>query len=194
MTLHLLSQAGVFIYSSRGKWVFPLLLWSFPPSTIFTSFPAFPLLIVGYVLLLLLARVFVYSSHGRWVIPPLLWSFPPSTNLTGFPTPGCWVCAPALALSGQAQIVYLQFRKGFPSAPLQCSGHPTLFAMCLYCAYCLLLSFSFFAGWGSIMLIWPRVVCGSTAYHLAHLVRVFPSCLGAGVWWLGGPPGFSVSA
>jgi hypothetical protein len=34
------------------------------------------------------------------------------------------------------------------------------------------------------MLIWPRVVCGSTAYHLAHLVvRVFPSCLGTGDWW-----------
>jgi hypothetical protein len=33
------------------------------------------------------------------------------------------------------------------------------------------------------MLMWPRVVCGSTAYHLAHLVvRVFPSYLGTGVW------------
>jgi hypothetical protein len=30
----------VFIYSSHGKWVFPHLLWSFPPSTAFTSFPA----------------------------------------------------------------------------------------------------------------------------------------------------------
>jgi hypothetical protein len=33
---------------------------------------------------------------------------------------------------------------------LQHSGSPTLFAMCLYCSYCLLLSFSFFPGWGSI--------------------------------------------
>jgi hypothetical protein len=31
VTLHLLSQACMFIYSSCGKWVFPLLLWSFPP-------------------------------------------------------------------------------------------------------------------------------------------------------------------
>jgi hypothetical protein len=44
------------------------------------------------------------------------------------------------------------------------------------------------------MLIWPRVVCGSTMYHLAYLVvHVFPSCLGTGVWWQhGSPPGFSV--
>jgi hypothetical protein len=33
------------------------------------------------------------------------------------------------------------------------------------------------------MLIWPRVVCGSTMYHLAHLVvHVFPSHLGVGIW------------
>jgi hypothetical protein len=33
------------------------------------------------------------------------------------------------------------------------------------------------------MLIWPRVVCGSTMYHLAHLmVHIFPSHLGVGVW------------
>jgi hypothetical protein len=44
------------------------------------------------------------------------------------------------------------------------------------------------------MLIWPRVVCGSTAYCLAHFVlRVFPSRLGAGVWrHCGSPPGFFV--
>jgi hypothetical protein len=83
-------------------------------------------------------------------LPPLLWSFPASTTLTSFPTPGHWVSAPTPALSGQAQLVYLQFRKGFPSPALQCSGRPTLFATCLYCSYCLLLSFSFFSGWGSV--------------------------------------------
>jgi hypothetical protein len=42
VTLHLLSQvsqACVFIYSSLGKWVFPPLLWNFPPTTTFTNFP-----------------------------------------------------------------------------------------------------------------------------------------------------------
>jgi hypothetical protein len=30
----------MFVYSSRGKWVFPPLLWSFSPSSTLTSFPA----------------------------------------------------------------------------------------------------------------------------------------------------------
>jgi hypothetical protein len=54
----------------------------------------------------------------------------------------------------------------------------------------------FSPGWGQsvqgAMLIWPRVVRGSTVYRLAHLVRVFPSRLGVGDWWPGGPPGFSI--
>jgi hypothetical protein len=36
----LLLPAAMFVYSSRGKWVFPPLLWSFPPSVTLTSFPA----------------------------------------------------------------------------------------------------------------------------------------------------------
>jgi hypothetical protein len=36
----LLLLVGKFVYSSCGKWVFPPLLWSFPPSATFTSFPA----------------------------------------------------------------------------------------------------------------------------------------------------------
>jgi hypothetical protein len=39
VTLHLLSLACVFIYSTHEKWAFPLLLWSFPPTATFTSFP-----------------------------------------------------------------------------------------------------------------------------------------------------------
>jgi hypothetical protein len=42
------------------------------------------------------------------------------------------------------------------------------------------------------MLLWPRVVCGSTTVPLTHLVRVFPSCLGMGGWRPRDPPGFSV--
>jgi hypothetical protein len=40
VTLHQLSQACMFIYSSHRKCVFPPLLWSFPPTTTFTSFPS----------------------------------------------------------------------------------------------------------------------------------------------------------
>jgi hypothetical protein len=105
------------------------------------------------VLLLLPAIMFVYSSHGRWVYPALLWSFPPSATLTSFPAPGCWVRTPRShwSLSGQAGLVYLQFREGFPSSTLRHSVHPTLFATCLHCSYCLLPSFFFFPGW--------RLVC-----------------------------------
>jgi hypothetical protein len=41
VTLHPLSQACMFIYSSQGKWVFPPLLFRFPPTATFTSSPAF---------------------------------------------------------------------------------------------------------------------------------------------------------
>jgi hypothetical protein len=40
VTLHLHSQACMFVHSSYGRWVFPHLLWSFPLSATLTSFPA----------------------------------------------------------------------------------------------------------------------------------------------------------
>jgi hypothetical protein len=39
VTLHPLSHAAMFVYSSRGRWVFLPLLWSFPPTASLTSFP-----------------------------------------------------------------------------------------------------------------------------------------------------------
>jgi hypothetical protein len=75
------------------------------------------------------ACMLVYSSRGKWVFPPLLWSFPPSATFTSFPAPGCLARTTAPAFSGQ--LVYLQFCEGSPSPPLQHSGCPTLFAMCL---------------------------------------------------------------
>jgi hypothetical protein len=143
VTLHPCSQACVFIYSSCGRWVFPPLLWSFPPTATFTSFLA-----PDYwaVLLLLPAAMFVYSSRGKWVFPPLLWSFPPSATLTSFPAPGCWACALPLLLPEPlwpTWLVYLQFREGFPSRNLQHSGYSTLFPTCLYCSYCLFVSVSY---------------------------------------------------
>jgi hypothetical protein len=40
VVLHQPSLAGLFIYSSRGKWHFPPLQWGFPHTATFTSFPA----------------------------------------------------------------------------------------------------------------------------------------------------------
>jgi hypothetical protein len=95
--------------------------------------------------------MFVHSSCGKWVFPPLLWSFRPSATLTSFPAPGCWARAPLPPEPlWPALLVYLQSREGFPSPNLWRSGCPTLFPACLYCSYCLLLSFSFFPGWRSV--------------------------------------------
>jgi hypothetical protein len=175
----------MFIYSSCGRWVFPPLLCSSPPTFAFTSFPA-PT--YWAVLLFLPAAMFIYSSRGKWVFPPLLWSFSPSATLTGFPASGCWAHAllPPEAL-WTAWLVYLQSREGFPSPNLQRSGRPTLFPECLNCSYCLLLSFSFFP-WAEVSLSrglccsGPGLSVGVPRYREAHLVRVFPRRLGAGHW------------
>jgi hypothetical protein len=71
------------------------------------------------------------------VFPPLLWSFPPMATFTSFPPPGFWVCAAAPSFSSWLV-------RDFPFLPLWHSGCPALFAMCLFCCYCLLFSFSFF--------------------------------------------------
>jgi hypothetical protein len=112
----------MFVYSSHGKWVFPPLQCSFPPTATFTSFPAH-----GYwvVLLLLPAAMFVYSSHEKWVFPPLLWSFPPSA--TSFPAPGCWACAPAPTRASLALLACLFTAPGripFPQASALSAPHP----------------------------------------------------------------------
>jgi hypothetical protein len=79
-------------------------------------------------------------SCGVFLPLPLLQAFP--LLVAG--------CVPPL-LPSPARLVYLQFCEGFLLHPLRGSGCPTLFAMCLYCSYCLLLSFSFFfPGWGSV--------------------------------------------
>jgi hypothetical protein len=96
-----------------------------------------------------------------------------------------------------SQLVYLQSWEGFLSPNLQHSVHPTLFPMCLYCSYCLLVSCCFFP-WLEVDL--SRVICCSgpglslevPRYCKAHLVRVFSSHLGTSNWWPRGPPCFSV--
>jgi hypothetical protein len=111
------------------------------------------------------------------------------------PTPGCRVHALAPALSSQARLIYSSGRDSPPPSLALRALHPLCYLSFLFLL--LITQFLFFppgGGWSvqGAMLIWPRVVCGSTAYCSAYLVRVFPSCLGMGVWWPGGPPGFAV--
>jgi hypothetical protein len=140
------------------------------------------------------AGMFIYSSCEKWAFPPLLWSFPPTAIFTSFPTPGCWVGATTPAFS--SWLVYLQFHGGFPLPPFSTQGAPpSLLYVFFVLAYYSVSLFSL-GGDRSVqgaMLIWPRIVCGSTRCRLAHLVVcIFPSSLGAGIWWRGSPPGFSI--
>jgi hypothetical protein len=123
------------------------------------------------LLLLLLAAMFVYSSRGKWVFPPLLWSFPSSTTLTSFPTPACRACAPPLLPPEALRpgwLVYLQSREGFPSPSLRRSVSPHPLS-CVSLLFLLLITqFLFFPPGGGqsvhgSMLLWLRLVCGSTA-------------------------------
>jgi hypothetical protein len=134
----------------------------------------FPLLITGRFCYSCQLQCLFTAHVGGGSYPPLLWSFPPSTTLTRFSAPG----AGRMPLLPPARLFYLQFREGFPSPNLQRSVRSTLFPTCLYCSNCLLLSFSFFPGWRSVcpgaMLIWPRVVCGSTVVLLSSPCRHLP--------------------
>jgi hypothetical protein len=97
------------------------------------------------------------------------------------------VCASTLALSAPAMPNLFIYRSGRESPPPTLGLRaPHLFAMCLYCSYCLLLRFSFFPGWRSVCpggyaalaqgCLWEyRVLLSSPCPHL-------PSHLGAGDW------------
>jgi hypothetical protein len=164
VTLHLLSQACVLVYSSCGKWVFPPLLWSFPPIATFTSFSS-PFYWV--VLLLLPAAVFVYSSRGRWVFPPHLWSFPPSTTLTSYPALGCWAHTPAPTRASPAHPACLFTVLGripFPQSLALRAPHPLFHVSLLFL---LLITQGGGRSVQGAMLLWTRVVCGSTTVPLS---------------------------
>jgi hypothetical protein len=149
VTLHPLSQACMFVYSSCEKWVSPLSCGVFLPPPLSQTFP---LLVAGCAPLLppspAQPGLFIYSS--RKDSPPLL--------RCSVPHPLCYMSLLFLLLI--TQILF------FPWVGVSLSG-----GLC----------------WSG-----PGLSVGVPRYHLAHLVHVFPSCLGMGDWWPGGPPGFSI--
>jgi hypothetical protein len=150
VTLHLLSQAGVFLYVGSGSSPLSCGVFLLPP-----LLQAFPLLVAGRVPLLLpsQAGLLIYNSVR---------DFP-------FPSSSTLLCAPP---------------------PLLC----VFFVVIAYYPVFFLFSLGGGRSVQGAMLIWRRIVCGSTECHLTHLVvRVFPSHLGTGLWWrCGRPLGFSV--
>jgi hypothetical protein len=197
VALHPPSPASVFIYSSHGKWVFPPLQWSFPPTSTFTSFPtpgcwagaSTPAFSGQFVYLQFTEEVSLPFSPVEFSLYRHFYKLSRS-NVAGRGPP---------LLPFPASLFFYSSVRDFPSPPLQHSGHPALFATCLFCC-CLLFSlffslFSLGGGWSvqGVMLIWPRAVCGSTKCRLAHLVVcIFPSSLEAGIWQRRSPPCFSV--
>jgi hypothetical protein len=180
--------SGLCVYLQfTGKWVFPPLLWSFPPTATFTSFLAPDCWGVCHrSCLLQLACLFTaHVGSGSSTLCCGVFLPPPLFKLSH-----SWL----LGMCHHSCLLQLACCKGFPFPPFQLSGCPALFAMCLFC-YCLLFSFFFFFPLGGgrsvqgTMLIWPRLVCGSTTCRLAHLVVcIFSSHLGAAVWWQHGSP------
>jgi hypothetical protein len=114
------------------------------------------------------ACVFIYSSCGRWVFPPLLWSFPPTTTFTGFPAPGCWAHAPTPARASLDPGLFI-YSPGKDSLPpiFGTQGTSPSFP-CVFIVLIAYYSVSLFSPGGGqsvqqAMLLWPRLVCGSTA-------------------------------
>jgi hypothetical protein len=88
------------------------------------------------------------------------------------------------SLSGQAWLVYLQFQGDSPLLGAQ-GAPPSL--QCVFIVLIAYYSVSLFSPGGGLsvqgtMLFWPRVVCGSTMYCLAHLVQAVCA-------WVTGSPG-----
>jgi hypothetical protein len=164
----------------------PPLLWSFPPTTTFTSFPtpdcwACAAAPAGQgVCLQLMWEVGLPPHFHKLSHSWLLGTRPYSHPL--WPGPGC----------------LFTFLGGIPLPHFGAQGAPPslLRVFIVLIAYYSVSLFSLGGGQSvqGAMLIWPRDVFGSTAYHLAHLVvRIFPIHLGAGNWQRpGGPPGFSI--
>jgi hypothetical protein len=84
-----------------------------------------------------------FSLYGKWAFPPSCGVFLPQPPLLQafllLVAEGVLLLLPSPAL-----FIYSSLRD-FPSPALWCSGHPALFATCLFCCYCLLFNcFSFF--------------------------------------------------
>jgi hypothetical protein len=123
--------------------------------------------------------------------------FLPLTLLQTFPLPVAGH-VPLLLPSPASLFIYISMRN-CPSPPLvfrvPCPlCHVSFLLLLLIIQFFFLFSLGGGQSVQGAMLIWPRVVCGSTACRLAHLMfHVFPSHLGTGVWWRHrSPPSFSV--
>jgi hypothetical protein len=146
VTLHQLSQTCMFIYSSHGKWVFPLLLWSFPPTATLTSFPAADCW----------ACAAAPAFSGQLVYLQLMWEvgLPPSpvefSSHCHFYKLSCsWL----LGVCCRSCLLQPACCEGFPLPPFCALGTlPSLLCVFFCCCYCLLFRFFFSFPWVGVSL------------------------------------------
>jgi hypothetical protein len=158
---------------------------------------AFPLLIAGCVPLLLPVAMFVYITWevGLPPSPVEFSSFHHSHKLSH-----SWLlgthphfCRSLSGLSGL--FIYSSGKDSLPPI-FSAQGTPPSFPR-VFIVLIAYYSVSLFSPGGGqsvqgAMLLWPRLVCGSTTVLQSSPGRIFPSHLGTGNWRPGGPPGFSV--
>jgi hypothetical protein len=83
-----------------------------------------------------------FTVHVGSVPSPLHWGFSHTATFTSFPTPRLLGRCHLSCLLQPACLFTVPW--GI-APPLQCSGHPTLFATCLFLFFCLLFSLVFFS-------------------------------------------------
>jgi hypothetical protein len=121
----------MFIYISHKKWVFPPLLWSFPPTAAFKSFPA-P---ACWVCAAPAGPRVCLQLTWEVGLPPILWSFPPSATFTSFPAPGCWAHTPAptRASPGRPSLfIYSSGKESPPPSSALRASHPLCYVSLLF--------------------------------------------------------------
>jgi hypothetical protein len=145
------------------------------------------------------AGLFIYSSHVRYHVPTLQWRFPHSATFTSFSVPRLLGRCHHYCLLQPACLFTVLW--GTAPAPLfGVQGTPpsllcVFFIVVYYSIWGFFLFFSLGGGRSvqGAILIWPRVVWGSTTCCWAHLVVcIFPSGLEAGILQCRSPPGFCV--
>jgi hypothetical protein len=88
------------------------------------------------------------------------------------------------------RLVYLQFREGSLSPIFSTQCAPTLFPVCLYCSYCLLLSFSFFPRGRSVCSGGYAALAQGCLWKYHGTTQLTLSMSSQAVWvWVSGSPG-----